>query len=128
VLYALVTAALKDVHEAHDVAVDVGVGVFDGVADAGLGGHVEDDIKEMVLEERVYPVAILNVQFGEGEVFVLFEDPKPGLFEFHVVVIVQVVDAHNGLAIFEEPLREVKADKTRRPRHKDLSHVNLAVL
>jgi len=127
VLDALVAAALEDIHEARDVTVNVGVGVFEGVTDAGLGGHVQDDVEEVVLEERVHTVAVFDVQFREREFLVLPQDAEPGPLEPDVVVVVQVVDADNGLAVLQEPFGEVKPDEARRPRHKDLSHVNLGV-
>ena len=41
-LDAVVAAALEDVHEADEVAVDVGVRVLERVAHAGLRGEVDD--------------------------------------------------------------------------------------
>jgi len=41
----MVTAGLKDIHKADDVAVDVGVGVLQGVTLPRLGGQVTDRIE-----------------------------------------------------------------------------------
>ena len=50
VLNRVMPAGFEDVVEAEDVALDVGVGVVDGVADAGLGGEVDDNIELVLLE------------------------------------------------------------------------------
>ena len=66
VLAAVVAAAFEDVLEADDVGLDVGVRVRDRVADAGLGGEV-DDAREAVLgEELVHRRTVREVDLHEA--------------------------------------------------------------
>ena len=41
----IVSHALEQVEESHDVAVDVGIGVFDRIAYAGLCRQIDDGIE-----------------------------------------------------------------------------------
>ena len=59
-------AGLEDVVEADEVGLDVGVGVGDGVADAGLGGEVDDDVEVVVGEEFVDGGFVGDVATNEG--------------------------------------------------------------
>ena len=94
-----VAAGLEDVVEAQHVAADVGVGVLDAVAHAGLGGQIDHDVRLELLEEAVHQglvgdvpldeaVAVLRMLFGLG-----LDEPQAVLLERRVVVVVQVVQA-----------------------------------
>lgn len=48
-----VSAGFQDVVESDEVALDVGVGVRDGIADASLGGEVHDNGEVVLLEQAV---------------------------------------------------------------------------
>ena len=67
VLYFVVAAGFEDVEEADYVAVDVGPWVFQGVADAGLGGEVDDGVEGVFFEEGVYGSGVFEVCFDELE-------------------------------------------------------------
>ena len=58
----------EDVVEAHDVALDVGVGVLDAVAHACLGCKVDHDVEVVLLEEAVDERLVGEVSLDEGVV------------------------------------------------------------
>lgn len=68
----VVTASFEDVVETDEVGFDVGVGVIDAVADAGLGGEVDDEVWLFGFEELVYDGFVGEVALDESEVFMLF--------------------------------------------------------
>ena len=64
-----VAAGFEDVVEADEVALDVSVGVCDGIADAGLGGKVHDDSEAVFFEKVVDGGLVGEVCFDEGPLF-----------------------------------------------------------
>jgi hypothetical protein len=93
------------------------VRVVDRVADAGLGGEVNDDAETVGGEEGFHLAAVGEVDAGEGEGVALLEPFEPGLLEGRVVVVVEVVEADHLAALTEEALGEVEADEAGRPCH-----------
>ena len=65
-------AGFEDVVETDEVGFDVGVGVVDAVADAGLGGEVDDEVWLFGFEKLVYGGFVGEVTLDESEVFMLF--------------------------------------------------------
>ena len=49
----MVAAGLKDVVEANEVALDIGIGIGDRIANACLGGKVDDYIELVGSEEAI---------------------------------------------------------------------------
>jgi len=130
--HRVVPASLEDVDEAVEVALHVGVGVDQGVAHAGLRGEVRDVIELLVPEERVDRGLIRDVGPGERELVVLIAqqegvvgDPRPGdaeveeaaVLDGRIVVVVDVVEADDLVALLDEPLRQVVAHEPRRTSH-----------
>lgn len=107
----VVAAALEDIEEAGDVAVDVGVGVDEGVADAGLGGQVDDGAETVFGEEVGHAASIGKVEADEGEAGAALELGEAGVFEGGVVVVVEVVEADDGVAAVEQAGSGVEADE-----------------
>ena len=58
-------AGFEDIVEADEVALDVGVRVRDGIADAGLGGEVHDDGEVVLFEQAVDGGLVGEVRFDE---------------------------------------------------------------
>ena len=61
----IVAACFQDVVESDEVALDVGIRVCDGIADACLGGEVHDDGKVVLLEQAVDCCLVGEVRFDE---------------------------------------------------------------
>ena len=102
-LDGVMTAGFKNIVEANDVRLDVGVGVGNGVADTGLGGEVHDNlglilhenivdkrlVREVALDKRVLDRACRGDFFNLGETVFLQAD---------VVVVVHAVKADDMTA------------------------------
>ena len=118
-LHGMVSARLQDVVKAYDVALDVSVGVFDGVAHARLCGQVDHHIRLILGEELLHRGPVGNVA-PHGPVLdarghSLGQLGQPVLLERRVVIVVQVVNAHDParLHLFEEPLNQIGSYESR---------------
>ena len=58
----IVSHALEQVEESHDVAVDVGIGVFDRIAYAGLCRQIDDGIEFFSSEQVLQGLSVFEVQ------------------------------------------------------------------
>ena len=57
----IVSHALEQVEESHDVAVDVGIGVFDRIAYAGLCRQIDDGIEFFSSEQVLQGLSVFEV-------------------------------------------------------------------
>lgn len=110
------TARLQDVHEPDNVAFDVRTWIFDGIADAGLGGQVDDPIKCVGGEALVNTFLICEICANELVVAArtpsgFLQGPEPRLLERRVVIVVYDVEADYGITSIEEPPGHVKANE-----------------
>ena len=96
-------ATFEDIAETDQVGIDVGVRIFDGITDTGLGGQMHDGIETMFAEQLCHPVTINDIQLLELKCFVLLATFEARLFQGYIVVIVQIVDAINVVATTEQP-------------------------
>ena len=94
----VVTAALEHVRRAHDVAVDVGERVLDRVTDPRLRREVDHPLELLLREEIRHPRAIREVELDEAEARERAQLLEPRVLEAHVVVVVEVVEAHDLVA------------------------------
>lgn len=69
-------ACLQDVEEAHDVALDVGARVLDGVAHARLRREVHDDVELMLREQALNEHGVAEISADEGEATVSVDIPQ----------------------------------------------------
>ena len=117
----VVAAGFEDIVEANEVGFDVGVWVVDTVANAGLGGEVDDDVGLVLGKQLVDGGFVGEVALDESEVFEVFELVEAGSFEIGVVVRVEAVETDDfSVGIFcAEALGEVAADETGRAGDED---------
>ena len=111
----VVAACLEDVEEAHEVALEVGARVLDGVAHARLGGEVHHDVEAVLGEQALDEGGVAQVAAHEGEAAVsigLGEHAKARVLDAGVVVAVEVVEADDHvIGHLEQLLDEERADK-----------------
>ena len=110
-LHAAVAAAFEHVHEADDVAVDVGVRVLQRIAHAGLRGEVDHAVEATGLEELRHARTVGHVELDEAEALVRRQPRQPGLLEADVVVVVEVVEADDLIAARQQAQRGGHADE-----------------
>ena len=96
-----VAAGLKDIVKADEVRLNVHVRVVDGIAHAGLGREVHNDVRRIVRKEPVQNGPVRHVAAHEAEAAAVarplggeaFQQPEAVLLERDLVVIVHAVDA-----------------------------------
>jgi len=110
-LHAMVAAAFQDVAEADQVGVDIGGRVLQRVAHPGLGGQVDHALRLVLAEHPLHRLAVADVHALLGEALVILDPRQPRLLQRHVVVVVQVVDADDLVAAFQQTQGQRIADK-----------------
>ena len=125
--FACATAAgFQDIVKADEVALDVGFGVRDGIADACLGGEVHNNGKMVFFEESVDGRLVGEVCFDERPLFAGrcregFDFLKAFALNVYVIVIGDGIEAYElGTGVVVQQLfAEVASDKACGSSHKD---------
>ena len=106
--------ALQNIQKACDVAVDIGMGVGEGVPHPGLGCKVNHSIEGVGIEERSHGGLVFEARLHKGEALrarPFLNARQAGLFECGVVIVVEVVEPHHGIAPGQEPLAHEVANE-----------------
>jgi len=106
-----VAAAFQNVAEAHQVGLDVRTRILERVAHARLCGQIDHVREALLLEQRVHGRVIGHVHVREGETGVGFKFLQAVLLELHIVVVVQAVQADDGVPGFQKAPGKMKADE-----------------
>ena len=135
VLDLIVSACFQDVVESDEVALDVGIRVRDGIADAGLGGEVHDDGEVVFLEQAVDGGLVGEVRFDECPLFAGrcregFDFLEALVLDVHVVVVGDAVepDEFRAVVFGEQLLAEIAADESGCSGDEDCLSVEVDVL
>lgn len=115
----LMPAPLQEIEEAHDVAVDIGLGVGQGVPHAGLGGQVHDPLNGLARKQSGHGCAVGQIQLEESEPLEGRELSQPCFLEAHVIIVIEVIKAQDDLAALQEPSGDMVADEAGRAGYKD---------
>jgi hypothetical protein len=107
-----VAATFQHVHEADQVAVDIGMRVLQRIAHAGLGCQVDHPVETLLQRTALHGRPVGNVDLHEAEVLVRLQARQPVALELHVVVVVQVVESDNGVAAGQQAQGRGAADET----------------
>ena len=118
VLHGMVSARLQDVVEAHDVALDIDIGVVDAVAHARLRGQVDHNVGLILPEHPAHQLAVGNAPAHEPVTDALRHGllylPQPVLLQAGVVVVVHIINTHNRPLrhLFKETLHQVGSNES----------------
>ena len=85
--------------------------VGEGIPHPGLGRQVDHSLRADSLEQFRDGVPIRKVQPLESEPGAAFELRQSGVFEAHIVVVIQVVRAINLIPAFEKALGQMESDE-----------------
>lgn len=111
-------AGLEHVEETHEIALEVGARVLDGVAYARLGGEVHNDVEAVLSEQALHERGVAQVAAHECEAAVrvgLGQHAQARVLDAGVVVAVEVVEADDGvIGLLEQLLDEERADEAGR--------------
>ena len=126
VLNLIVAACFQDVVESDEVALDVGIRVRDGIADACLGGEVHDDGEVVLLEQAVDCCLVGEVRLDKCPLFAgccreSLDFLETLVLDVYVVVVCDGIepDEFGTVIVVEQLLAEVATDKSCRSRDKD---------
>src|SRR5690606_35772605 len=89
--------------------------VFDGIANACLCAEMHDALRTMLGEDARHRVTIREVGADEAEIAVRRQLVEPRLLQADIVVVIQVVDAYDGVAALQQGQRRVIANEPCRP-------------
>ena len=126
VLDAELVAELHEVGGPAYVRMDVDVGILDGGTDAGAGGHVAHPARTLVLEQREHELLVTDVAAVHGQASRvvrgahLAETAEVVLLDADVVIVVHLVDDHDGITPGEQVHRHRRADEARAAGDEDL--------
>ena len=95
------SASLKDVVEANEVALDIGIWIGDAVADACLCGEVDHHIEVILVKEFINHRFVGDVAFHKHPFIrairgICVQVLQPVFFQSHIIVVVHIVDTHEG--------------------------------
>jgi len=129
VLDLVMATGFQNVQESDQVALQVGIRVCNGIAHACLGGEVHDLVEFFFGKELVETFLVVDTHFHESAVLVLaalhqgaIGEVVAGLFdaafaeatvlEADIVIVVNIVEAHDFIAAFRKHEHELGANKT----------------
>src|SRR5436853_6745806 len=108
---SVVAAAFEHVEKTGEIGVRVRIGIDERMAHARLSGKVHDRRKAMGGEQRRRAGAVRQIQLLEAKARERRELSQPRVFEFRIVIGVEVVDADDGASVFAQTTRNMKADE-----------------
>src|SRR5437879_9266702 len=83
-----VATLLEHLEKAEDVGGDVGVGPFEGIANASLCRKVNDALKVATVEQLIHRLRVRERRAHEFEIAMLLQGSETGLLESDVVVLI----------------------------------------
>src|SRR5712692_1707915 len=107
-------AGLHQVHKAHQVTVNVGQRILQGITHTGLGREVYDDFRLRVRNETAEISPIGKVQLLKNEFWHLLKLHQAGFLQIHMIVVIKIIDPEYLATFLQQTLREVKANKAGR--------------
>src|SRR3546814_850593 len=114
----------EDMKAADQIALDIGSGLVDRIADPRLAGEVDDDVGRERVDRPVERLAILEHRLDRAEAGVLEEILVPPALEQRVVIIGHAVIADDVEPFVEEVPGKMIADETRRPGDRKSTRLN----
>ena len=120
----MVAAGFEDVVEAYHVRLDIGIGVLNAVAHAGLCREVYHNGRPILREQSVYgsPVGDIPLDERPRTIRVCRADFSQAVFlQCYIVVVVHVVYADDGGTrhILQQPHHQIGADESGCTRDKN---------
>lgn len=95
VLWRVTTARFQNVEKPDQIRLRIGIRIVQRVAHSGLRSEVNDLFVVAVFEQRGQSALIDNVQPLERKIDQRLQSLQTRLFEFDVVIRIEIVDTHN---------------------------------
>ena len=110
-LAIVVTAAFQDVDEALEIGIDIGMGMLQRVAHAGLRREMDHHGEATLSEQRLCRRTVGEVELHKAEVGLALEDIQARFLQLRIVIVVDDIEANDLPAGRQQPLRDVESDK-----------------
>ena len=117
-LHGIVPAAFQNVIEADDVGFDIDIRVVDAVADAGLGGEIDDNCRTVLLEHFLQQGLIRKIAPDEDMPYRAFfggflDLGQTPFFQTDLIIVVHAVKTDDGSAreLSQQAEHEIRSDK-----------------
>src|SRR5579872_6625010 len=123
----MVATRFENVHEADKITLHISLRIGQRIAHARLGREVNHHIESVLLEQAVQRSGIDKIGMDELEGRASPKHIEPGMFQTHIVIVIEVVEADDRATRIEIALREMEADEARGACNEDRSHSSLAI-
>ncbi len=118
-LHRVMPAPLKDVHEADQIGVHVGVRILERVTDPGLGRQMHHPLRPVTGKQRRHRAAVRHVHALVGKAGLPEQSLQPGLLQADVVIVVEVIDTNDFVTPCQQPPGHMEADEPRASRYQN---------
>ena len=108
----LLPGQFENYHMANHIGLNIGKGVFQGIADPGLGRQMDDRAEFQAANGFLHGAPVRDINLMEGEVGVLQQLPQTVFLQADGIIGAKVIDADDPLALIQEPPGHVKTDET----------------
>jgi len=112
-------AAFKNVEEACEIGIGIGMRIDQRVTHAGLRGEMHDSGKAMRREQVGDRPAIGDVQLHELEIGEALEFRDSTLFQPRVVMGIEIVEAQHVMSVRQQAARDMHSDEPGGPSDQD---------
>ena len=112
-------AVFDDMEKAHEIGADIVLRRLQGMAHPRLRRQMGHEAGPVGFERKPHRLPIGDIPLCEVEARKLAQLRETGLFQGCVIISVEIVEAHDPAARFEEASCEVKADEPGRARHQN---------
>ena len=117
----------EDIQERREIRCPVGVWILDRVADAGLGGDMDDAFRPLPFAECLDRRAIGEIELGMNVTSIVLETCEPRPLERDIVVVVHLVDADDFVSAGEQRLGHRRTNEAGRARYQDLHPTTIRI-
>lgn len=110
------------VERADNIAVDIGAWVFETVANAGLGGEVDDNVRAEGFSDLPKRCIVLKQGFCRGEAGMLEQHLVTPPLQIDIIIVAHAVIAMDGKSFGQQQLGEMVADEAGGTSYEDAFH------
>ena len=107
-----VPASLQNMEKSHHIRPHIGIRIINAVTHSCLRSQIDHHLRRVFLKQTEYIAFIAQVSFDKRVILICPQDLQSVFFQFHIIVIIQVVKTDDSGAFLQETSGQMKADKT----------------
>ena len=109
--HIIIPATFEDIHKALQISVDIGVRVFQRITYPGLRRQMDDAVRLFFGKDTGHRFLVLDRDTVKPEGGMVSNPRKARFFQGDIVIIIQIVDAHNLVSACQQAFNAMHADK-----------------